>query len=160
MKESKVWDDEVENDENILYDDMEDFADMPLAFPSDAGLSQNILSPNPISPGSSSSSSDNSYFIQQPLNIKSNNQLTSFIQNGQFNSSSNAETDLRDVKVEVELQEYLFNRLQWYYVTCRFTDNDVSSRTRFTNFFFLDFANWRRLVFLGQGRIIWSPHCI
>lgn len=120
MKESKVWDDEVENDDNILYDDMEDFSDMPLAFPSDAGLSQNILSPNPNSPGSSSSSSDtSSFFIQQSLNLKSNVQLGSF---GQFNG----ETDLRDVKVEVELQEYLFNRLQWYYVTCRFTDNDVS----------------------------------
>lgn len=142
MKESKVWDDEVETDENLLYEDMEDFADMPLSFPNDTGLSQNILSPNPISPGSTSSSSENnSYFIQQPLNIKSNVQLSSF---NQFNSTS-GETDLRDVKVEIELQEYLFNRLQWYYVTCRFTDNDVSSRSEIQIKQLLDFANWRRL---------------
>lgn len=120
LKESKVWDDEVETDENLLYEDMEDFGDMPISFPTDAGLSQNILSPNPISPGSTSSSDNNSYFVQPSINIKANGQLNSF---SQFNSTS-GETDLRDVKVEIELQEYLFNRLQWYYVTCRFTDND------------------------------------
>jgi len=126
LKESKVWDDEVDTDENLLYEDMEDFSDIPLSFQTDTGLSQNILSTNPVSPASTSSSSDNSFFIQHPLNIKQNNQL-SF---NQFNSSANGEPDLRDVKVEIELQEYLFNRLQWYYVTCRFTDNDVSSRIK------------------------------
>jgi hypothetical protein len=117
----------MDHDEHLLYEDIDDFADMPLAFPNDAAvIAQNILSPNinPTSPNSNSSSSE-AYFIQLPSNIKP--QTHNF---SQFGSSSNGETDLRDMKVEVELQEYLFNRLQWYYVTCRFTDNDVSSRTQ------------------------------
>lgn len=34
--------------------------------------------------------------------------------------------EVEEVMVSVELQEALFNRLQWYYVTCRFVNSKVS----------------------------------
>lgn len=61
----------------------------------------------------------------------------------------NVKENHEDVVVSVELQESLFNRLQWYYVTCRFQDSKVWV---LFNLFFLELTCWENV---GKPNVLW-----